>query len=310
MKYKVFIDGQEGTTGLRILERLKNRSDIELLSIDSDLRKDKDERQKLINLSDLTILCLPDVASREAVTLVTNPNTKIIDASTAFRTSSDWAYGLPELSKKHLDNIKTSKRVCVPGCHASGFVSLVYPLIQNNIIEKSDIISCVSVTGYSGGGKKMIAEYEDDSRNIELSSPRQYGLTQMHKHLPEMKTICGLENEPIFIPIVGDHYCGMIVNITLHQKNMKTKKTIEEMKNFYRSYYSNQKFIKYIEKNDSFLACNTLEGKDFMEIFVFGNDERMTLTARLDNLGKGASGAAVQCMNIMLGLDPTIGLVL
>ena len=310
MKYKVFIDGQEGTTGLRIVERLKNRKEIELLTIDSDLRKDVKERQRLINESDLTILCLPDVASREAVTLVVNPNTKIIDASTAFRTSNDWAYGLPELSKSHFDKIKNSKRVAVPGCHASGFISLVYPLIVNNIIDKSTIMSCVSVTGYSGGGKKMIADYEDESRNVELDSPRQYALAQMHKHLPEMKTICGLENEPIFIPIVSDYYCGMVVNVTLHKKNMKTIKTLEEIKKMYSGFYHNQKCVRYVDAADAYLASNTLAGKDYLEIFVFGNDERMTLAARFDNLGKGASGAAVQCMNIMLGLDPTLGLAL
>ncbi len=310
MKYKVFIDGQEGTTGLRIFERLKNRNEIELLSIDSDLRKDSVERQKLINQSDLTILCLPDVASKEAVTLVTNPNTKIIDASTAFRTSNDWAYGLPELSNNHFEKIKNSKRVAVPGCHASGFISLVYPLVVNNIIDKSAIMSCVSVTGYSGGGKKMIADYENKSRDIALDSPRQYALTQMHKHLPEMKTICGLENEPIFIPIVSDYYCGMVVNVTLHKNNMKTVKTFEEIKKMYSDFYKNQKCVRYIKTEDAYLASNTLAGKDYLEIFVFGNDERMTLVARFDNLGKGASGAAVQCMNIMLGLDPTTGLAL
>lgn len=310
MKYKVFIDGQEGTTGLRIVERLKDREDIILLTIKNELRKDLVERKKLINQSDLTILCLPDVASREAVTLIDNQNTKIIDASTAFRTSDDWVYGFPELSNEQFLKIKNSKRVCVPGCHASGFVSLVYPLIKKGIIDKNLLLSCVSITGYSGGGKKMIAEYESADRNKELDSPRQYALTQEHKHLPEIKKVCGLDESPVFVPIVGDYYCGMAVHVSLHSKSMKTVKTLNEMKTFFKEYYKNQDCVKYVEIENPFFASNNLAGKDDLEICVFGNDDKMTLNSRFDNLGKGASGAAVQCMNIMLGLDPLAGLVL
>ena len=213
MKTKIFIDGSEGTTGLRIHERFSNRDDIELLSINSELRKDTQERARLINESDITFLCLPDQASREAVSLVTNPNVRIIDTSTAHRTEEGWAYGFPELSSAHREAIKNGKRIAVPGCHASGFISLVYPLISGGIISNDYPISAFSLTGYSGGGKKMIAEYEGEQRNKDLDAPREYALTQMHKHLKEMKAITGLKREPLFSPIVADYYSGMVVSV-------------------------------------------------------------------------------------------------
>ncbi len=312
MKYKVFIDGKEGTTGLRIYERVLNRDDIELITISDELRKDINERKKCINSSDVTFLCLPDSASIEAVSLLENNHTKIIDASTAHRTLDNWAYGFPELSEEHLNKIKTNQFVAVPGCHASGFIAIIYPLIKCGIIDKNYPVSCNSITGYSGGGKKMIADY-DTTNDVNYQAPRLYAMAQEHKHLKEMKKITGLELEPIFNPIVSNFYSGMMVSIGIHNKLMNKKMTAKELHSFYSDYYKNKEFVSVLEynlkgTNSGFLSAYTLSGYDNMYILVNGNDERICITAVYDNLGKGASGAAIECMNIMLGLDPKKGL--
>ena len=303
---KVFIDGSEGTTGLRIAERLKKRSDIELITIPEEYRKDAVERAKRINASDVTFLCLPDVAAKEAVTLVDNEKVRIIDASTAHRTEQGWVYGLAELGKENRNAIANGKRVAVPGCHAGGFVTLVYPLVKKGVIKPTDEISCYSLTGYSGGGKKMIAEYESENRSRLLSSPRAYGLTQAHKHLKEMKFICSLAKSPVFVPVVCDFYSGMEVTVPLFGVNP------DEIRALYQDFYKDQKLIKVVPKDNettaSFLPANLLEGRDDLRIVVSGNDECVTVTALFDNLGKGASGSAIEIMNIMFGLDETTGL--
>ena len=298
---KIFIDGKAGTTGLRIYERLENRNDIELITLSEEMRKDYDARKTAINSADVVFLCLPDAASIEAVGMVENDNTVLIDTSTAHRTNEDWAYGLPELSVDFENKIKNSKRIAVPGCHASGFISLVYPLIENGIISRNAEITCHSVTGFSGGGKKMIAEYDDENRNCLLDAPRQYALTQMHKHLKEMKAITGLEKEPVFCPIVSDFYSGMMVTVPLFASMLNEGKTVEDIKNIYKEKY-NTDILKYVEdaSEEGFLSAGKLTGKDSMEITVEGNDERILLVARYDNLGKGASGAALECLNIVL----------
>ncbi len=308
-KAKIFIDGKEGTTGLRIFERLRGREDVEVFSLPDELRKDTAARKEALNSCDIAFLCLPDAASIEAVSLIDNPDVKVIDASTAHRTLPDWAYGFPELSAQHLEKIKNSKRVAVPGCHASGFVALVYPLVAAGILPKDALITCHSITGYSGGGKKMIAEYENGCRTPNFDSPRQYALTQQHKHLKEMKAITGLEKAPIFCPIVSDYYSGMAVTVPLFAENLAEGKTVNDIIEVYKNTYTTD-FVSYKEDtgSDAMLCANALRCKDNMEIFVQGNEERILLIARFDNLGKGASGAAVECMNIMLGLDPKTGL--
>ena len=308
MKYKVFIDGKEGTTGLRIYDRLSERNDIELLLIDEDKRKDPLERKKFINASDITFLCLPDAAAIEAVSLVENDNTRIIDASTAHRTNSDWTYGFPELSDEFLEKIKTSKRVAVPGCYASGFMSIVYPLVKLGIASKDYPFSANAISGYSGAGKKAIAVYEDESRAKEYDAPRLYAMGQMHKHLKEMQAIPGLTKKPLFNPYVCDFLEGMLVTIPLFVDLLEKKYTALEIHDLLANYYKDKDFVRvmpYNEKGteDGFLAANHLDGKDYLEIYVAGNEERINITACLDNLGKGASGAALECMNIMLGLD-------
>jgi len=308
---KVFIDGREGTTGLRITERLSARADIELLLIDEALRKDPEARREMISKSDVTFLCLPDAAAKEAVAMA--PETvKIIDASTAHRTLPGWAYGFAELSDAHRNAIATGNRIAVPGCHASGFNSLVYPMIKSGLMSADYPVVCHSVTGYSGGGKKMIAQYQDENREEELKSPRQYGLTQMHKHLKEMKAIPGLAMEPIFNPIVADYYAGMVVTVPVFTSLLKGKPTLAAIRELFIEHYKEQQMVKVIENEEApgFLGANNLAGRDIMEILITGNDERVLLTSRFDNLGKGASGAAVQCMNITLGLDETTGLVI
>ena len=308
-KAKIFIDGKEGTTGLRIFERLRGREDVEVFSLPDELRKDTAARKEALNNCDIAFLCLPDAASIEAVSLIDNPEVKVIDASTAHRTLPDWAYGFPELSAQHLEKIKNSKRVAVPGCHASGFVALVYPLVSAGILPADALITCHSITGYSGGGKKMIAEYENGCRTPNFDSPRQYALTQQHKHLKEMKAITGLEKAPVFCPIVSDYYSGMAVTVPLFAENLAEGKTVSDIIEVYKNTYTTD-FVKYTEDtgSDAMLCANALRCKDNMEIFVQGNEERILLIARFDNLGKGASGAAVECMNIMLGLDPRTGL--
>ena len=315
MKTKIFIDGSEGTTGLRIYERFEGRDDIELLRISSDLRKDVNERKRLINESDITFLCLPDAAARESVSLVENENVRIIDTSTAHRTEEGWAYGFPELSKEHRDAIKNGKRIAVPGCHATGFMSLVYPLVAGGLLPKDYPVAAFSLTGYSGGGKKMIAEYEDEGRNKDTFAPREYALTQQHKHLKEMKAITGLAREPLFSPIVAGYYSGMVVSVPVYTEFLTKCKNPEEMTEYFANYYRGQKFVKVVENGNEdlyggMLAGNTLSGWDGLKIYITGNDERMMLSAQFDNLGKGASGAAVQCLNIVLGCEEDKGLVL
>lgn len=313
MKTKVFIDGSEGTTGLRIHERLDNRDDIELLTIAPELRKDPAERSHLINSSDITFLCLPDSAAREAVALVTNPNVRIIDASTAHRTEAGWAYGFPELSAKHRKAIRTGKRIANPGCHASGFISLVYPLIAGGILPADYPVASFSLTGYSGGGKKMIAQYEASDRDAELDAPREYGLSQQHKHLKEMRLITGLSRAPLFTPIVSDYYSGMVVNVPLYTDLLNTTQTPESLQAFFADYYANEPFVKVMplgaeSEMSGFLSGNHLSSYDGMQIYITGNENRIQLSSVFDNLGKGASGAAIQCFNIMTGCDETKGL--
>ncbi len=305
---KVFIDGSAGTTGLRIVERLEKRNDIELIKLSEENRKDSNARKEAINSADIVFLCLPDSAAVESVSLCENPNTVIIDTSTAHRTNPDWAYGFPELSAEFEQKIKNSKRIANPGCHASGFIALIYPLIEKGILDENAMLSCVSLTGYSGGGKKMIADYEQDGRSELLSAPRQYGLTQAHKHLPEMTAITGVKNPPAFMPIVGDFYSGMEVTIPIFPSMLK-KGGVEEIKNIYKAKY-NTSLVKFAEEFDEegFVSANKLSFKDSMEISVSGNSDRILLIARYDNLGKGASGAAVECMNLVLGCEKTAGL--
>ena len=314
MAYKVFIDGKEGTTGLKIFERFENRNDIEILSISEDLRKDTTERQRLINESDFTFLCLPDAAAIESANLCTNPNTKIIDASTAHRTNPAWAYGFPELDASFREKIQNSNRVATPGCYASGFVALGYPLVKANIVPKDYPITIHAVSGYSGAGKKAIAQYQDPNRDIGLDTPRQYALTQEHKHLKEMKYITGLDFEPVFNPYICDYFAGMTVTVPLHTRLLSKKVTAREVWETLAAHYENSRFVKVAgfmgegTLPEAFIPANTLEGTNSMQIFVYGNDERIMLCSRFDNLGKGASGAAVQCMNIMMGIDEGLGL--
>ena len=304
---KIFIDGSAGTTGLRIRERLADREGIEILFLPEELRKDVEARRVALNSADIAFLCLPDAAAIEAVSLVDNPNTAIIDTSTAHRTADGWTYGFPELVGA--DTIKKSKRIANPGCHASGFVALVAPLVKAGIISPDAKLTCFSRTGYSGGGKPMIAAYEAKDRDPLLSAPRQYGLTQKHKHLPEMAKICGLNYDPVFCPIVGDFYSGMEVTVMLHGSDITGD--IEDIKAAYRKTYVGTMVKLCVEADESgFLSAAAYSGRDDMEITVGGNDDRVILTARFDNLGKGASGAAIQNMNILLGVDPTTGLVI
>ena len=314
-KKKVFIDGSEGTTGLRIFERFEGRNDIEVLKIDSELRKDPVERAKLINASDVTFLCLPDAAAIEAVALCTNPDTVIIDTSTAHRTTEGWAYGLPELSPEYREAIKTSKRIANPGCHATGFITLAYPLVKRGIISADTRLCCFSLSGYSGAGKKGIAQYTDPGRAEEFDSPRQYALGQQHKHLKEMQYICGLDKAPVFSPIVCDYYSGMEVTVFLYKEMFTKEITVESLCKEYKEAYAGSNFVRVREvgaeaETNGFLGSNNLSGKDFLEIFVTGNEDRIVVTSRFDNLGKGASAAAVQSMNIVFGFDETTGLVM
>lgn len=312
---KIFIDGQEGTTGLKILERFKCRNDIELLKIDPEKRKDTEERKKLINSSDFTFLCLPDAAAIEAVSLVENPETRIIDASTAHRINPDWAYGFPELSAQHREKIKNSKRVAVPGCYASGFLSMAYPLVAHGILPKDYPVTIHAVSGYSGAGKKGIAQYEAAERAKEFDTPRQYALTQNHKHLPEMQVISGLEHKPIFNPYVCDYFAGMAVSLPIHTRLLSKKYTPYDIKQMFDEHYNGSAFISVTEVNgtdiitNGFIGANELENTNRMQIIVCGNDEQILICSRFDNLGKGASGAAVQCLNIMMNIDEKTGLI-
>ena len=307
---KVFIDGSAGTTGLRIYERLNARKDIKLITLTEETRKDINARKQALNESDIAFLCLPDDAAKESVSLIENPNTAIIDTSTAHRINPDWAYGLPEL-KLQREKIKSSKRIANPGCHATGFISLVAPLVQEGIIAKDTRLSCFSLTGYSGGGKKMIADYESDSRSALLDAPRQYGITKVHKHLPEMTKVCGLDYSPVFCPIVADYYAGMEVTVSLHGHEINGN--IASIKECYAEYYHDG-LIHFTDKDTfsegNFVSAGAFAGRDDLEVCVYGNDERILLVSRFDNLGKGASGAAIQNMNILLGVDEATGLVI
>ena len=300
---RVFIDGSAGTTGLRIRERLSGRSDLKLIEIDESLRKDPKARQACLSEADVAFLCLPDAAAKEAVTLVTNPDTVVIDTSTAHRTNDAWAYGFPELTGLR-EKIRRSKRIANPGCHASGFIALVAPLVEHGMIPGCASLSCFSMTGYSGGGKKMIAAYE---AGTDLQAPRLYGLSQQHKHLPEMVKLCHLTDAPVFTPVVSSYYSGMEVVVPLFRKDLRG--SLEDVKQIYRSYYTHG-LVRYADDadEDGFLSASALSGFDSMQISVFGNEDRVTLVSRFDNLGKGASGAAIQNMNLVLGLDETTGL--
>lgn len=315
MKPKIYIDGQAGTTGLKIRERFAGRDDLEILMIDEAKRKDPEERKKMINSSDFTFLCLPDAASIEAVSMIENPNVRIIDASTAHRTNSEWVYGFPELSENHRKKIVDSKRVAVPGCYASGFISLVYPMVSSGIMPADYPVTSFAVSGYSGGGNKMIAQYESDEKPEIFNSPRFYGLAQTHKHLPEMQKITGLAEKPIFTPIVDDYYSGMVVCVPFRTRLADKKVTVSDVYEMFAKHYDGQNFVKVMpwkdieEQKKVLLSSNDLSGTNKMEIHIFGDDERIMLCSRLDNLGKGASGAAVQCLNIMMGIDETTGLL-
>lgn len=300
---KIFIDGSQGTTGLKIFDRLSNRPDVELITLPEELRKDTDARKKALNSADIAFLCLPDAAAIEAVSLIENENIIVIDTSTAHRTDKGWAYGFPELSKEFENKLKNSKRIAVPGCYASGFIALVKPLIDAGFLPADHGFMCHATSGYSGAGKKGIAQYEDAERDWLLDSPREYALTQEHKHLKEIKVISGLSVTPIFCPFICDFFSGMLVTVPLFAKDLQNGKTTEDIKVLYKELY-NSSIVQYKESIDEngFLASNSKSEFDNMEVTVCGNDERILLIARYDNLGKGASGAALECMNIKMGL--------
>ena len=313
MAFKVYVDGQEGTTGLRINEYLAARSDIEVLRIDADKRKDAAERARLLNAADVAFLCLPDAASREAAAMITNPDTCLIDASTAHRTVSGWAFGLPELAKGQREAIRAAKRIANPGCHASAFILAVRPLVDAGLLPKEALISATSITGYSGGGKSMIADYETKSEP-KLTSPRPYSLSLAHKHLPEMMAHTGLQNAPVFMPIVGNFYKGLAVTVPLHLRSLPVGTRAENLHEALSAHYAGERFIRVMPLRDpgtleegafDVQACNDTNRVD---LFVFGSETQVLVMARLDNLGKGASGAAVQSMNVHLGLDEGLGL--
>lgn len=312
--YKVFVDGQHGTTGLKIHEFLSKHPEVQLMNIDYEMRRDVKIRKEYINNADIVFLCLPDNAAKEVVSLVENNHTKIIDASTAHRTNDEWAYGIPELCKSQREKIKNSNRVTVPGCHATATIVALAPLVKEGIVPADYPVTITSVTGYSGGGKEMIAKYEDE-KNEYLKVPRHYALNLNHKHLPEIKKYTGLKCEPIFMPIVSNYYQGLTISLPLYADKLLKYKTPKEICSYLAEYYSNERFVKVMPFGDESLledggfnitACNNT---NTVEIFVFGNEERIMLMSRLDNLGKGASGAAVQNMNIMLGINEEVGLV-
>ncbi len=314
MAFKVYVDGQEGTTGLRINEYLAARSDVEVLRIDADKRKDAAERGRLLNAADVAFLCLPDAASREAAAMVTNPNTCLIDASTAHRTVAGWAFGLPELAKGQREAIRAAKRIANPGCHASAFILAVRPLVDAGLLPKEALISASSITGYSGGGKSMIAEYEVEKSEPKLTSPRPYALSLAHKHLPEMMAHTGLRNAPVFMPIVGNFYKGLAVTVPLHLSSLRTGTRAEHLHEALTAHYAGERFIRVMPLRDpatladggfDVQACNDTNRVD---LFVFGSETQVLVMARLDNLGKGASGAAVQSMNVHLGIEESLGL--
>lgn len=308
--YNVFIDGKEGTTGLQIYDRLKARKDIKLIQLSDEKRKDVKARKECLNSADISILCLPDGAACEAVVLVENPNVGIIDASTAHRVNKDWVYGLPELSDERRAQIASAKRVANPGCHATGFISIVAPLVKSGIVGADYPFVAHSISGYSGAGKKAIAQYEADERDKALDSPRQYALGLEHKHLPEMVNECGLKYRPIFNPFICDFYCGMCVTVPVYTRFMLKKYDIKALRCFFAEYYAKQNFINVPAESDipAYLAANELAGTNNLKIYISGNDEQILIASVFDNLGKGASGAAVQNMNIMLGVDEGLSL--
>jgi N-acetyl-gamma-glutamyl-phosphate reductase len=316
MAFKVFVDGQEGTTGLKIRDHLSKRKDIELLEIEPERRKDMARRKELLNEAEIVFLCLPDTAARESVAMVSNPRTKIVDPSTAHRTDPNWVYGIPELSRERRERICNSKRVSVPGCHATGFIMPLFPLVHKGIVPKQYPVTCQSLTGYSGGGKKLISAYEDaDAATKEkLRGPRPYALGLTHKHLPEMQKHTGLDIPPIFIPVVGNFYQGMLVSVPLFRKMLKGQPGVKEVHAELELHYAGQKFVRVMplygegHLNDGFLDPSACNGTNRIEIFVFGNADQILLMARFDNLGKGASGAAVQDMNLILGVKEDEGL--
>ena len=310
MKTKVYIDGQAGTTGLQIYERIGMREDLTLLRIDEDKRHDLDERKKFLNRADIVFLCLPDAGAIEAVSLIENPDVRVIDASTAHRTSDEWTYGFPEISREQRAAIAASKRVANPGCHATGLISSVAPLIRMGILPKDYPVTCYSLTGYSGGGKKMIAQYEAEDRDEKLSAPGIYGLTLKHKHIPEMQKVTGLACSPVFMPVVDDYYKGMATSIMLQNRLLNGQPTAEEICARLSEYYADEHFVTVMpfDPKQGTLYANALAGTNHLQLVVCGYEEQTTVTALFDNLGKGASGAAVQNMNIMLGLPETMGL--
>ncbi|MBQ1302351.1 MAG: N-acetyl-gamma-glutamyl-phosphate reductase [Firmicutes bacterium] len=309
MTAKVFIDGKEGTTGLQIYEKLGGRTDIELLTLPEELRKDPGARKEIMNRSDLVFLCLPDAAAIEAVTLVENPDTRIIDASTAHRTAEGWVYGFPELEPGQADKIRRSKRTANPGCHATGFISLTAPLVKGGILAADAPLSCHSLTGYSGGGKKMIAEYEGERTDERLSSCREYAISLAHKHIPEMMAVTGLKRKPLFFPIVGDYYAGMTSTVGLHNDLLGEGVTAKTVHEYLSDYYAGQEFVRVLPFGGEgaidprgYLESNRNVGTNYLDIVVSGNGEQTLMAAMFDNLGKGASGAAVQNMELMLGM--------
>jgi len=314
MKYKIFIDGHYGTTGLKIDQMLKNRKDLEILQIPKEDKKNIEIKKELLNKADLVFLCLPDNASKESVKLITNQNTKIIDASTAHRTNEEWVYGIPELNSNQRDEIKKSKKVCVPGCHASGFIMAINPLIQNGIVSKKQKLICNSITGYSGGGKELIDKYEDPKNKDKFQSQRPYALGLSHKHLPEMKYILELESAPLFTPNVGNFKQGMLVMSYLIKDELLKIISKDDILKLYKSYYDDEQFVKIVEDvnenylDDGFLDAMHCNDTNSIELSVYESDDYLLIVSRLDNLGKGASGAAVQNMNIMLGIDESQGL--
>ena len=311
-KPKIYIDGKEGTTGLQIYERLGAREDIELLLIDEDKRKNVEERRKLLNAADLVFLCLPDGAAREAVSLIGNEQTRVIDCSTAHRTAQGWAYGFPELHGQR-ETIRTAGRVANPGCYATGFLALTRPLVEMGALDQDAFVTCHALSGYTGAGKKAIAQYEDPDREGELDSPRHYAVTLGHKHIPEMMAVSGLTRKPIFMPMICDFPQGMTVTVPLFAGWLRCAGSIAALRELYEGYYAGSPIVQ-LRPADAptcgFIGSNNLAGKDVLQIFVNGNEEQLMLTARLDNLGKGASGAAVQNMNLMLGFEETKGLSL
>jgi N-acetyl-gamma-glutamyl-phosphate reductase len=317
MAFKIFVDGQEGTTGLKIRDYLANRRDIQLLEIETDRRKDMNRKKELLNEADIVFLCLPDVAAKESAAMVSNSKTKIIDPSTAHRTDPNWVYGIPELSSEQRERVCKSKRVSVPGCHATGFIMAIYPLVHEGIVPRNYPITCYSLTGYSGGGRKLISAYEnaDPASKERLQGPRPYALGLIHKHIPEMQKHTGLDNPPIFMPVVDDFYQGMLVSIPLYRTMLKNQPGAKEIHAMLQDWYRGQKFVRVMPLfgagalEDGFLNPLECNGTNRIEIFVFGNEAQILLTSRFDNLGKGASGAAVQNMNLMLGVKEDEGLI-